>query len=358
MFTITETIDNVPRPNFVTKDDFLIVLRRKGTECALSGYQKGVKSWEKIINGKLRLCFVYNDIVIVSDHRKRFLQINITNGEIIREVEGDLSPIRRIGENYLISKFIQDAYYPGLYSADFKLIWQLDTLPFFYQSTNIDRLIGFPRLKQPTVVDYGYFTKYDIDNGHENWSYDLSTQHNIFKEAHEVAVLKFLGVLGEYLWVGLNNGKILVLNEKTGEQKGIIGNPFYDDPYEKAVFPSTYNMEIDHKNNQVVGLFRQSYCEVDAQTFEVHHVNLESHFKQMEIYGGGIGAFDDHLIYFIDVDYYKLGVFNRATHQLEWQYAFLQEGSYPRFPLEFRKHGNNLYVLDSLERLHIFNKNQ
>ncbi len=359
MFEVLGTIENVNRTGFILLGDYMLILRRDGTTCTLSGYKAEKKGWEETIVGKLSIGFAYKDTVIIKDHKKRLIQIDITNGAIIKEVDGDFSPIRSIHDRFLISTLEEKRYRPGLYASDFKRRWQLNTSSFFYQSKNIDLLLGYPRLRQPTVVDYAFFTRYDIDSGEEKWSHDISGYSpwvDLLGKRHAVEVSKFLGVFREDLWVGLNNGKVLILNVQTGERKNEIGNPHFSYSFEKNVFPSTDDMVMDHKNSRVVGLFMYSHWEVDLETFNVNHVYLEDHFDEFKIHSSGVSAIDDAFIYFIDKDNGKVAVFNRGTHRLAWQYTLPQPGDLPTFPLELQKHGDTIYVLDSDDTLHILNK--
>jgi outer membrane protein assembly factor BamB len=359
MLAISGTIDNVAPSQFIVSGDFVFVLRRDDIKCTLIGYQAGKKRWEKNIEGELSIGFAYNNAIIIDDYKKRLLQVDIVDGAIVKEIEGDFAPVRSIRDYFLISIFLKDAYYPALYSSEFKQLWQLKTLPFFYQLTNVDRLLGFPKSKSSTEVDYAFFTLYDIDSGEEKWSHDIS-EYSPWIDFHgkrkDVEVSKFLGVFREDLWVALNNGKILILNVQTGERKHVIGNPHFSYPFEKNVFPSTDDMVMDNKNSRVVGLFMHSHWEVDLETFNVNHVYLEDHFDEFKIHSSGVSAIDDAFIYFVDKDNGKVGVFNRGTHRLAWQYAFPQPGDLQTFPLSLQKHGDTIYVLDSDDTLHIFKK--
>lgn len=349
-FELYKTIDNVRR--FKATDSFLITATDR--RCTVISQH---------IDTSFTIGFDPYKIFRIDD--ERFLLTDIANGdahlysvkdgsqaEQVKLFGGSFIAMDPVNKIMLFMKYGNDGgYHYSAVDIDGKLLWESNdfTGGIYYFINN--KVI---RNSKGNVISCN-----DVLDGTVLWTFSLShfgpwtdrqgKQKNVF-------VNSLLGAYQSDFWIGLNNGKVLLLDLETGNQKAIIGDPYFNYSYLKEVFPATGAMRIDHRKNVVIGLFMSSYWEVDTKTLSVSHYDMKEHFNACQIYSFGDFDFDDQYIYFYDKDNCKIALFDRGERMVKWQYTLKQRNEVKVFPMELQKHGDNLYVLDNMNTLHIFNK--
>ncbi|MCB0521633.1 MAG: PQQ-like beta-propeller repeat protein [Lewinellaceae bacterium] len=327
------------------------------------------KSNDRVLTKKID--FKANNIKILDD--SKFLVVDGNGAFQINDLTSSTFLELRTEHGFNLRECSQDGrycyyfnwinYYPveienGVYSIEnFFPLWQNK------ESLNCkfveNELYAFPRKK--------IMERINPESGEKSWSYDLNAfpswkDYNGTNKDTEVSIP--IGIYDNKLFIGLTNGKVLVIETKSGKELALINHPSFSwDDYNVNIFPETSSMKINHQYRKIVGLKKWYYWEIDPVTLKVIHFDLSNDFVQnkIECSSGSKGKdfiMDENYIYFIDKANGKIGIFDIITHSLVWRFDFLFQNERRIFPMEIQQGGSWLCVLDNTNSLHVFDRNK
>lgn len=173
-----------------------------------------------------------------------------------------------------------------------------------------------------------------------------------FDHPHKVG--KPLGIYHDQLWFEMDNYGLMCLHKDTGE----LLHYLRDLPYATgetyrgmvrakghAVIPYTDEAILLHDEGKIVCFAIFYYWELDLSTMKITYHYLKDYFEEVQCYTFGARfkplEVAEHLIYMVDTQHKKIGVFNRNTLRYD-HIEPLPEGS--GAPRSIEKHGDRLYV--------------
>jgi hypothetical protein len=216
-------------------------------------------------------------------------------------------------------------------------------------------------------------TSFNITKSELEWRYDISevgkfpTLYDGFREAE---VSQFIAVFGDILFVLLGNGKVIGLNIETGECLIELNNcdnahchnvqvPLLADGYKRQPQIKYF---IDVTQSVIRGISYDSYCAISLAV-KTPHFEFWGLSDQLSQYGlkeiaWSRAVYKDRCIYFFDANAHQWGIFETLTKQIVWVSDKIQgvvdtEDAWGQLK-EIQVDGNKVYVLDSLNRLHIY----
>ncbi len=275
---------------------------------------------------------IFRDIsnYTVTDKMGDYLDI-----EIIENKGGEIDEIR---------------FHPALYNwRTDKVIWQKKYGINFISSHIIARTNN---------LEYSRLT---IETGEILWTFSFEgfgKVINEYRKEADVAILFFLGVVENQLWILLNSRQYLLIDVETGKQLALIGDAYDGKQYTNRQFGLG---QIDDKNKKVILLSNHQYAEIDCKSFEIKDVNLQEEFEKHSVSSGGRFQIDADYIYFYDKKFIgvnqccKVAVLDRKTLKVVWSYDFAQHGT---APMQMEKTDTHLFILDSGGTLHIFEREE
>jgi outer membrane protein assembly factor BamB len=336
MYTLNKEIRNVMRVFFEYNDQLYFYTQKDNSSilCIEDGKEIAFTS------DPLMGYYIFNDKVYLND----------INGKSFIMSDGALSEYPQV--NFVLYDITRSKYLP-CYKG------RIRNREYYLYDLEVEKLIPvpheiFPRRIWENVLlkeDESTIARIHPEKLDTQWTFSLAslgTWTDLFGFEKKVAVTNIIGAYEEDLWIGLNNGKVLVVNVESG----VIN---YSSQL-NGVFPATGAMYVDDKNQKIIGLFMYSYWEVDMKTLKVSHHDLESHFREQEIHSFGVLQFDEDYIYFFDKDNCKVGILDRNTIRLIWQYTIPQSTEEQAFPMEIQKIKDTLYILDNSNTLRVFRK--
>jgi len=345
MYTLNKEIKDVMRV-FFEHNNQLYFYTQKNDNSVLS--IEGVKEIA-FSSDPLMGHYIYKDKVYLND----------INGKSFVMSKGVLSEYSHA--NLVLYDVVRSKYLPSYRGKIFNR-------EYYVYNLELEKLTAVPQESFPGKVwgdvllneDETTVTRIHSERLDIQWKFSLAnlgTWTDLDGEEKKVVVDKIIGVYGQDLWIGLNNGKALILNAESGVLNSIIGNPYFNYSSQLTeVFPSTGAMYLDDKNQKIIGSFMYSYWEIDLKTLNISHYDLKPSFKEQEIHSFGILEFDDAYIYFFDKDNCKVGILDRTTIELVWQYTIPETVEGKAFPMEIQKVNDTLYVLDNNNTLRVFRK--
>ncbi len=203
------------------------------------------------------------------------------------------------------------------------------------------------------------FSLLDLYEKTELWHFNLDDHlhklHSIhpFDNPHKVG--KPLGIYKDQLWFEMDNYGLMCLHKETGALLHFLrdlpyatgesyrGMPRVEQGY--AVIPYTNEAILLKDESKIICFAIFYYWELDLETMQMSYHYLKDYFKEVECYTFGSRfkplEVDGHLIYMVDTQHKKIGIFNRNTLRYE-HIEPLPEGS--GAPRSIEKHGDRLYV--------------
>ncbi|QFZ53942.1 hypothetical protein FEZ18_03510 [Oceanihabitans sp. IOP_32] len=311
--------------------------------------------WEKLIPGNSTNCIIYREHAYIEFINKesgfeKTITLDVNTGDV---VDRDL-------ENYMLRSVSNEGYAIALkYNPDystntfciqlpFRVKWekQIEDLPLFIDG---EYLVSGVKNRITSIGD----------NGKIDWKFDTSELGNWSDydgKEKTTEILRILGVRNEALYSYLNNGKILVLDIKTGKKILVIEN---DKNTDQGSFSGMFMnaVELDEESGRLIQLFNQRYTEVDLNSVSVSQEFLnemeEQGLKNMSRF-----VFNHDHIYFADKNNSKVGALDRVTKKIDWTYELSQDGvtEQSRYARGLKLNSNRLYVLDNKSSLHIFER--
>jgi hypothetical protein len=203
------------------------------------------------------------------------------------------------------------------------------------------------------------FLLLDLDQKSELWHFNLddhlyklqSTQP--FDYPHKVG--KPLGIYKDQLWFEMDNYGLMCLHKETGALllflrdlpyatgESYRGMPRVEQGY--AVIPYTNKAILLKDEGKIICFAIFYYWELDLETMQMTYHYLKEYFQEVECYTFGSRfkplEVDGDLIYMVDTQHKKIGIFNRKTLRYE-HIELLPEGN--GAPRSIEKHGDRLYV--------------
>ncbi len=201
----------------------------------------------------------------------------------------------------------------------------------------------------------------DNENGDLIWSFDFlqfPTWLDYDGSEKPTELQKLLGVYEDGLYISLTSGKILVLDVITGKQVALLIN---DKNKDQGYFNGHFSkvLELDEKSGMLIQLFNDRFTTINLKTYEVIERTVQE-MSDQKLYNKDNFVFDDEYIYFTEKYNKKIGAFNRSTLKLDWLTSLHQENLMniqdEPYGRQLKLHDNRLYVLDSHNTLHIFEK--
>jgi hypothetical protein len=186
----------------------------------------------------------------------------------------------------------------------------------------------------------------------EDHLYKLNSIHP-FDYPHKVG--KPLGIYKDQLWFEMDNYGLMCLHKETGE----LIHYLRDLPYATgetyrgmtrvvggyAVIPYTNEAILLKDEGKIICFAIFYYWELDLETMQMSYHYLKDYFKEVECYTFGSRfkplEVDGDLIYMVDTQHKKIGIFNRKTLRYE-HIELLPEGS--GAPRSIEKQGDRLYI--------------
>ena len=173
----------------------------------------------------------------------------------------------------------------------------------------------------------------NINNGEILWHFDIPTipnnpQDDEYDKTADWEVKKFIGVLENKLWVALNHHTIIGLDIETGKLVHQIHDmPTFKSEWLPSAVPHSEATVIDEKSNKLIGFMWEFYWEINPQNGEITLFDLTEDFQSQKIRNDlqDFVLTDSH-IYFASHHDIKVAAFNRTTKQIDWYYAFEDNG--------------------------------
>lgn len=348
---LLKTIENVM--GFFSSENDILVTYNSSIRCYDFEYNL---VWEIEMPGRIVKCLIskskaYLEFIDKESGFEKTNVIDIKNGNSVLTDLNDYM-IRSVsvdGEAIALkynSDYSTNTFFIRLRSE--KVVWEkeLSVLPIFTNGTLL-----FSGLKNLVFA----FNR----DGSELWRYDLShlgSWIDYDKKEKVIEVSRILGVFEDRVYVYLNNGKVLVLNLKTGEKITVLENDKNTDQGSfKGMFMDA--IELDRNSGKLIQLFNQRYTEVVINTNSVSQSYIEE-MKSLRLENMSRFAFDNEHIFFTDKNHQKLGSLNRSTLKIDWTYDLseveINESAGQRFGRELNLKNDRLYVLDNKNTLHVF----
>lgn len=219
-------------------------------------------------------------------------------------------------------------------------------------------------------------TNFSFPTAHPLWHFPLSqfgTYQNHWREEKPYEVQKFIGVYKDILWVQLKNNQGLIgLEINTGvlkhRFKGVKKNQLtgtvdsYIDTDEYYVFYDT--PFYIHETGKIIGLVADRFYEIDlnAVNIEPKLYGMWDKMKAQNIDKGNISPFtalQETEIFFSMHDQLKFGILDIDSKEITYvseEIGVAETTTNRRQLRDLQVSGDKVYVLDSLQTLHIFEK--
>lgn len=261
--------------------------------------------------------------------------------------------------------------------------YQLNTILFFdiksklFNSTNIQHWGQSYWSNHLFIQRKKHITSYSLINFTSFWHYELPERvYNVqrrtgyidkpFEEVN-AEILKILGVYSGALYIVLNSGRIIGLEENTGQEVFTKIEPDqltlnYEN--ERIYTPTILwlNTQMDSENGIIFGLLGDFYAEIDLKNslkaYKVYDIGYQSNTKKIKCTNWGVWQGDE--IFFGETNFAKeparVGIFNRKTKQVTWTSDELGEEGVFKGLRKIDYAQNKLYILDMENTLHIFER--
>lgn len=308
---------------------------------------------------------IFNRLFFINDWEGNYRIID--NAGNIKE-KGILSAFFNITDKYLGKQYGEgDKVFESIKNINLDTVFTIE----FTNSNHTNAISG----NHYVLLESGKknITSFNITKSEFEWRYDISevgkfpTLYDGFREAE---VSQFIAVFNDILFVLLGNGKVIGLNIQTGECLVELNNcdnahchnvqvPLLADGYKRQPQVKYF---IDEAHSVIRGISYDSYC-----TISLTSKNLRFEFwglsDQLSEYGlkeisWNRTVYKDGCIYFFDANAHKWGIFETLTKQIVWVSDKIQgvvdtENAWGQLK-EIQVDGNKVYILDSLNRLHIY----
>jgi hypothetical protein len=189
---------------------------------------------------------------------------------------------------------------------------------------------------------------------HFNLDDNLAKLFSIQPFDHPHKVGKPLGIYHDQLWFEMDNYGLMCLHKDTGELLHYLrvlpyatGETYRGMVRAKghAVIPYTDEAILLHDEGKIICFAIFYYWELDLSTMKITYHYLKEYFEEVQCYTFGarfkpLQTYGD-LIYMVDTQHKKIGIFNRKTLRYE-HIETLPDGS--GAPRSIEKHGDRLYV--------------
>ncbi|MBP6238116.1 MAG: hypothetical protein KA270_05465 [Saprospiraceae bacterium] len=245
-----------------------------------------------------------------------------------------------------------------IYKLD-ELIWKYDkfgTIEIFSDRYALCFTDSNPIIDKRTR---NQFLLLDLDKKTELWHFNLEGHihklHSIHPFDYPHKVGKPLGIYKDQLWFEMDNYGLMCLHKETGELihylrdlpyatgESYRGMPRVEQGY--AVIPYTNEAILLKDESKIICFAIFYYWELDLETMQITYHYLKEYFQEVECYTFGSRfkplELAGDLIYMVDNQHKKIGIFNRKTLRYE-HIESLPEGS--GAPRSMEKHGDRLYV--------------
>lgn len=311
--------------------------------------------WEKEISGNIWKVLVYQEKAYVEffDNETGFEKTSVISIANSNNLKNSLNSfmLRDISSNGLaITLKYNEDYSTNTFLIDLKtesIVWnkQFEELPHFINNSMM--ISGFNNFIKCINIDSSISWIFNTEIL-GNW-----TDYDNTKKPIEVS--KVLGVYNNKVYIYLNDGKILVLNLKTGAKIAMLSN---NKNINQGFFSGSFNsnIKLDSINNKLIQLFRKTYTEVDLNSGIVAEYEIKD-MENLNIENITNFVFDDEFIYFSDKNNGNIGMLNRINLKIQWTYSLTQSKN-NTYGKVLKIKGNYFYVLDNNNTLHIFDKTQ
>jgi hypothetical protein len=205
------------------------------------------------------------------------------------------------------------------------------------------------------------------------WQFDISEIGEFISPIGNkpAEVEQLIGVYGQILWVYLGNGKLIGLDAQTGKlvhelndtpENNIHGGTMRPlaDGGKRERFIHYY---LDQSAGKLIGLSFNTYCEVDLKqdspSFEFWNIKEQMPSWGIKEFARNI-AWDGHnSLFFFDANAHLWGVFDITQRQIVWVSDPIsipcKADSFTQLR-EIQYGAGKVYVLDSAQTLHVFEK--
>ncbi|HMQ50245.1 MAG TPA: hypothetical protein PKA00_22685 [Saprospiraceae bacterium] len=217
--------------------------------------------------------------------------------------------------------------------------------------------LGREILINSQYLDDGKINAYNLSKGDVIWNYDtttLGTWRDYDRNERQTQAAKVLGIHEDKLLILLNSGKVLILNVESGEYITLLFND-----KNRKFDGFGLSIELDTEQAKLIQLANQDWIEVNLNTMKVSQNTIED-MKSLKIRNASPIVYDNQYVYFTDYAHYILGAINRSTLKVDWTYTFTRDGKseneQPRYGKHLKLKDKRLYVLDNLNTLNIFER--
>lgn len=303
------------------------------------------------------LVFEYGDNVLFSKRKDindslsyELVGVDLLSGKSTN-IKDDVFPLIQFDSKLLLKKYGNTSV--GVMQFDLKskeIDWDTDTdlRPQCIGEKIIVGLIGRRRTKICGVL---------ISNGRQVWEYDLSNLGSWIDydgQENNTKLLRSLGIYLGYVYLYLNNGRVLVLDIETGEKINLLDNSIDKEQisYGGAFFDS---IDLDEQSGKLIQLFSQKYTEVDLSTEEIQQLEIDD-LRNQDLENKSLTVFDTDSIYFSDRNKGIVAEFRRSDNNLGWSFQLSENAEHFMYGRTLRLSEESLYVLDNFNTLHIFKK--
>jgi len=296
-------------------------------------------------------------------------------------------------EGYLFST-LTNTFIELIYLNDYKITFGNDTI-FLLTNRKIpetllfdidkkqvlwkqDKYFSFQILDNELLIDIekNKIIRYDFQSGQLLWQYHLPETYNWLRrvaniekpyEATDAEIVKILGVYSGVLYIVLNSGRIVGLEENTGQEvfSKIEPDQLTLNYENERIYTPTIlwlNTQLDVENGIIFGLLGDFYAEIDlknsSKEYKVYDIGYQSNTKKIKCTNWGVWQGDE--IFFGETNFAKeparVGIFNRKAKQVTWTSDELGDEGVFKGLRKIDYAQNKLYILDMESTLHIFER--
>lgn len=255
-------------------------------------------------------------------------------------------------------------------NAETHVVWQIDFTSTIYY---VDEYIYLVRFTE-TLAKYS-ISAVVIRSGLLVWEYTIpETKYDWFNLGNvyiserakpiKAEIKKILGVYDKVLYITLNSGVILGLDENTGEERISISMPsIYPHQWsedEVKIYTNDLISGMDKDNGLLFGLRHNYYGEIDLKSSNKIYTIVDIYKMDPEKVDLRLGCWNDFEIFFFDwsfaQDPARVGVFDRTSREITWVSSMLGEDGIFKGVNKVEYSENRLYVLDRAQTLHVFER--
>ncbi|GAB3715609.1 hypothetical protein GCM10027592_56310 [Spirosoma flavus] len=240
-------------------------------------------------------------------------------------------------------------------------LWKIEDRKDLFIANNITYAFRFNQIESFYIENSFQIWEYTIPEGKYDWHQKSPYEYQV-PRLIKAEIKRVIGSYQGTVWISLNSGRLLGLDEQTGSLKLDLPTPINLSNYlpeAETPFWIAQNTYLDNEKGKLFGVYNHYYWELDLKNPTANYFlyDAKESCQQHQILMNFLGVWDQDEIYFWEGSINnKVGIFNRATKQVIWSTTIEEVvGKFPAIrKVEYVD--KRLYVLDHNNSLHIFER--